>query len=229
MSDMTERTAVVGTGTGVGKTIITAALVGVLRESNRDARAVKPAQTGFPPDDDAGVIADICDDSAAATCLRYLEPPLAPAVAAEQEGVDLSYATLRRETENAIDESEVGIIEGIGGLRVPLADGHEVVDLVADLDCQAVVVARSGLGTLNHTRLTLEALSRRDVPVTGVVLNKYAGSTVAERTNPDQLRTMTDAPVMTMPPLDRDDLIATAREQLAPVIDRIDQRSQIPL
>jgi dethiobiotin synthetase len=224
---MTERIAVVGTDTGVGKTIITGALVGILRESNRDARAVKPAQTGFPPDDDAGVIADICDDPAAATCLRYLEAPLAPAVAAEREGVDLSYDTLRQETATALDACEIGIVEGIGGLRVPLADGREVIDLVTDLGCQVVIVARSGLGTLNHTRLTLEALSRRGVPVLGVVLNEFDGGTVAERTNPDQLRTVTDAPVVTMPTVERDDLIITAREQLAPVVDRLDPKSRI--
>lgn len=226
---MIERIAVVGTDTGVGKTIITGALVGILRESNRDARAVKPAQTGFPPDDDAGVITDICNDPAAATCLQYLEHPLAPAVAAEREGVDLSYATLCQETVTALDAAEVGIVEGIGGLRVPLADDHEVIDLVVDLDCQAVVVARSGLGTLNHTRLTLEALSRRDVTVRGVVLNEYDGKTIAERTNPDQLRTVTNAPVVTMPTVERDDLVVTAREQLAPVIDRLDPKRRMPL
>lgn len=224
---MTERVAVVGTDTGVGKTIITGALVGLLRESNRNARAVKPAQTGFPPDDDAGVIGEICDDPAAATCLRYLETPLAPAVAAEQEGVEISYETLRQETATALDACEVGIVEGIGGLHVPLADSHEIIDLVADLGCKAVVVARSGLGTLNHTRLSLEALSRRDVPVHGVVLNEYDGETIAERTNPDQLRTVTDAPVVTMPTVERDDLIATAREQLTPVIDRLDPKRQM--
>jgi dethiobiotin synthetase len=220
MTTITTRVAVVGTDTGVGKTFITAALVGALRESNCDACAVKPVQTGFPPDDDAGVVENVCDDSAAATCLRYLEPPLAPAVAAEREGVDLSYDTLRQETANALDNAEVGIVEGIGGLHVPLADSRAVVDLVTDLGCKAVVVAHSGLGTLNHTQLTLEALSRRDVPVLAVVLNEYADATVAERTNPDVLR-VTDIPVVTMPTVDQGDLISAGCEQLAPIIDRL--------
>lgn len=224
---MIERVAVVGTDTGVGKTVITGALVGILRESNCDARAVKPAQTGFPPDDDAGVVGDICGDPDAATCLRYLEPPLAPAVAAEREEVDISYETVRRKTATALDACEVGVVEGIGGLHVPLADGREVIDLVADLGCKAVVVARSGLGTLNHTRLTIEALSQRDVPIHGVVLNEYDGETIAERTNPDQLRTVTDAPVVTMPTVERDALIDTAREQLTPIIDRLDPKQHI--
>lgn len=195
------RLAVVGTDTGVGKTVVTAGLIRKLRAEGVDARAVKPAQTGHPPDDDAGFVQEACDDSDAATCVRYLEPPLAPAVAAERQGVDLSYGAVRAECEAALDAAEVGVVEGIGGLRVPLADGKEVGELVADLDCAAVVVARSGLGTLNHTALTVEALRWRDVAVRRVVLNEYAGESVAERTNPDVLAGMTGLPVDTVPPL----------------------------
>jgi dethiobiotin synthetase len=98
--------------------------------------------------------------------------------------------------------AECGVVEGIGGLRVPLADGREVVDLVADLAIPAVVVARSGLGTLNHTALTVDALRRRSIPVRGVVLNEYEGASTAERTNPDVLDRMLDVPVRTLPRLD---------------------------
>ena len=89
-----------------------------------------------------------------------------------------------------------------GGLRVPLADGREVVDLVADLGVPAVVVSRSGLGTLNHTALTVEALERRDVEVRGVVLNEYEGATRAERTNPSVMERQTGHDVATLPPAD---------------------------
>lgn len=193
--------AVVGTDTGVGKTVLTAGLVGWLREEGIDARAIKPAQTGYPPDDDAGFVAKACGSDAAATCLRRLEPPLAPAVAAEQEGTTFDFAAIRTECVRELDASTVGVVEGIGGLRVPLADDRDVVDFVADLDLPAVVVARSGLGTLNHTALTVEALRRRDVPVGVIVLNRYEGTTVAERTNPAVLERMTDVPVHTLPRL----------------------------
>lgn len=194
--------AVVGTDTGVGKTVVTAGLTGWLREEGVDARAVKPCQTGYPPDDDAGFVVDACRDEDAATCLRRLEPPLAPAVAADVAGAALSYEELRQGCETAVSDAEVGIVEGIGGLRVPLADGREVVDLVAALGLPALVVAREGLGTLNHTALTVEALERRDVPVHGVVLNEYRGEDVAAETNPGALREMTDLPVWTVPPID---------------------------
>ena len=202
MTDRADALAVVGTDTGVGKTVVTAGLTGWLRERGTDAVAVKPCQTGHPPDDDAQVVADACGAAAASTCLRRLEPALAPAVAAAVADTDLSYATILEEVRRELDSSAVGLVEGIGGLRVPLDAGRDVLDLVADLHVPALVVARSGLGTLNHTALTVEALQRRDVPVHGVVLNEYEAATTAERTNPAVLERMTERPVWTLPPID---------------------------
>lgn len=196
--------AVLGTGTGVGKTVVTAGLVGWLRDRGQAAVGIKPAQTGFPPDDDATIIENAAGEAAASVCLRRLEPALAPAVAAREEGVELSYAELRRGCERELAAADPGIIEGIGGLRVPLADGREVVDLVADLGIPALVVARSGLGTLNHSALTVEALERRGIEVEALVLNDYAGATLAERTNPEALSDMIDPPVHTLPTVDGD-------------------------
>lgn len=197
--------AVVGTGTGVGKTVVTAGLTGWLRESGVDALAVKPCQSGHPPDDDAAFVRAACEDDAAAVCPQYLEPALAPRVAAEREGVALEYATVREDAKSALATADVGVLEGVGGVRVPLAGDADVLDLVADLADAALVVARSGLGTLNHSALTVDALRDVDVPVTGVVLNDHAGDTVAERTNPRELERMTDAPVHTLPSLAVDD------------------------
>jgi len=191
--------AVVGTDTGVGKTVVTAALVATLRDEGVDARAVKPGQTGYPPDDDAAFVTEACGDEAAATCLARLEPALAPAVAAEEAGTSLDYAAILEGCRRELADAEVGVLEGVGGLRVPLADGREVIDLVADLEVPALVVARSGLGTLNHTALSVRALRDRNVPVAGIVLNVYAGETLAERTNPGVLEDMTGATVTTVP------------------------------
>jgi len=194
--------AVVGTDTGVGKTVVTAGLVGWLRDDGVDARAIKPAQTGHPPDDDAGFVAAACEDDDAAVCLERLEPALAPEVAAEQAGVGLSYSDILAGCRRELAAPEVGVVEGIGGLRVPLADDEEVIDLVRDLDIPALVVARSGLGTLNHSALTVEALERRGCRVHGIVLNQYEGASLASRTNPAVLERMTDCPVWTLPPID---------------------------
>lgn len=195
--------AVVGTDTGIGKTVITAGLVSMFRESGYDARAIKPAQTAFPEDDDAGYVAEACGDDSAAVRLRSRPEPLAPAVAARRADDPIAYESLLADTKAAVENSEVGIVEGAGGVRVPLSNDppREIVDLVADLGIPAVVVSRSGLGTLNHTALTVEALRNRAIPVLGVVLNQYDGATVAERTNPDELERMCECSVWTVPTL----------------------------
>lgn len=193
---------VVGTDTGVGKTVVTAGLTGWLRDDGVDAQAVKPAQTGAPEDDDARYVAEACGEDDAATCLRRLEPALAPRVAAELEGVDLDYETILGGCRRAVEAHELGVVEGIGGLRVPLAGDAEVLDLVDDLGLPALVVTRSGLGTLNHTALTVQALRDRDVPVLAVLLNRYEAADVVERTNPDELRRMLDLPIATLAPFD---------------------------
>lgn len=198
---------VAGTDTGVGKTIVTAGLTGWLHESGVDATAVKPAQTGAPEDDDAAVVAAACTDRdsgagdhPASRCLRQFGPALAPRVAAAREDATLEYSSLLADCRAAIGTAEFAVVEGIGGLRVPLTDDAEVIDLAADLGLPAIVVARSGLGTLNHTALTVDALRDRGLDVPFVVLNEYEGETVAERTNPDELERMIDVPVATMPP-----------------------------
>ncbi|ELY46012.1 dethiobiotin synthase [Natronorubrum tibetense] len=202
MSETSTTTAIVGTGTGIGKTVVTAGLTRWLREQGVDARAIKPAQTGYPPDDDAGFVAEACGEDEAATCPRYLEPALAPRVAAAEAGETLTYDSILSACEDAIADTSHPIVEGIGGLRVPLAEDREVIDLVADLEATAVVVTRSGLGTLNHTALSVEALERRGIDITGIVCNEYAGETVAERTNPAELERMTGYDVETVAPLD---------------------------
>ncbi|GCF12238.1 ATP-dependent dethiobiotin synthetase BioD [Haloarcula mannanilytica] len=206
---------VVGTDTGVGKTVVTAGLTGWLRERGTEAVAVKPCQTGYPPDDDAAFVESVCGTADAAVCLQRLSPPLAPEVAARESEDDatLSYEMILDGVIEAVETNETAVVEGIGGLRVPLADGREVIDLVADVGLPALVVARSGLGTLNHTGLTVQALRQRAVPVAGVVLNEYEGATTAERTNPAVIERMTDTPVWTVPPLDT--------ESSASVIDGI--------
>jgi dethiobiotin synthetase len=213
--------AVVGTDTGVGKTVVTAGLVGWLRGEGVDARAVKPVQTGHPPDDDAEFIKEVCGTDNAATCENRLEPALAPRVAAERVDMDLSYAEVREECEQALTACEVGVLEGIGGVRVPLAGDHEILDLVADLDLEVVVVSRSGLGTLNHTALTLEALMRRGVTPHTVVLNEYTDETVAERTNPMEIERMTGVSVHTLSPLNLEvptNAVCGIRKQLPPTV-----------
>lgn len=182
---------VTGTDTGVGKTFVSA----LLCRAHPSATYVKPAQTGLAQDEpDAEVVARL-----AGVEVRQgpgFDEALAPAVAAERAGAHVSRAALLAPFSGL---NEV-IGEGAGGLLVELGtDGTTLADLAADLDLPLVVVARPGLGTLNHTRLTCEAAWARGLRVLGIVVNGYPASPgIAEQTNLDQLSAI--APVLGVVP-----------------------------
>lgn len=156
---------VTGTDTGVGKTIVSAALAAL----TPGAVYVKPAQTG--DDDDAAVVARL--SGAATHVLARYRDPLAPATAARREGRAPVRPHDVAEFVRGLD-AETVIVEGAGGLLVAFDDdGGTLADVAALLDAPVVVVARAGLGTLNHTALTLEALSTRDLRCEGVVIGSW--------------------------------------------------------
>ena len=150
---------VTGTDTGVGKTIATAALAACLQRQGRSVQVFKIAQTG--DDDDAAEVTRL--SGAPARALAAYPDPLAPFTAARRSGLPL--LKLHDVVETVLDcKAEVVLLEGAGGVLVQLGEGGWTArDLAVELGCPAVVVARAGLGTLNHTALTLEALSRRGI------------------------------------------------------------------
>jgi dethiobiotin synthetase len=160
---------VTGTDTGVGKTIVTAALAALALARERVA-VVKPAQTG--DDDDVGVIARLTGVTDLHVLARYPEP-LAPATAARRCGRP---AISPREVADYVRglDAELVLIEGAGGLLVRFDDeGGTLADVAALLEAPVVVVARAGLGTLNHTALTVEALRVRGIECAGVVIGSW--------------------------------------------------------
>jgi dethiobiotin synthetase len=166
---------VTGTGTGVGKTIVTAALASCARQVGLDVAVCKPVQTGLDTgDDDLTEIARLTGVTRLVGLARYPQP-MAPVAAAEEAGVRLptrgEVLQLVRGTDGP---RRLTFVEGAGGLLVELADaGVTLRDLAADLDAAVLVVATAGLGTLNHTALTLEALGAREVSCAGVVIGSW--------------------------------------------------------
>jgi dethiobiotin synthetase len=182
---------VTGTDTGIGKTVVAAALVLALRERGIKAAGFKPVETGIRPGEaaDSEVLM-----AASAMDLRELRPilrlseALAPAVAADRAGAAVDPAEVESRVRALRAAGFRVVVEGAGGAVVPLAWGYTALDLAVRTGLEAVVVARAGLGTLNHVALTLEALGRRHVPVRGVVLNGRGDPPdVAEATNPEAL------------------------------------------
>src|SRR5688572_12422689 len=186
---------VTGTDTGVGKTLAAAALCRADREAGRTVLYAKPVQTGLEP----AQAGDAAFVAAAAKvpvieCLRFPEP-LAPAVAAERAGAVIDVAALLTDLEKAGDGFDRVVVEGAGGLLVPLWGAVTMADLADALGAGLVVVSRPCLGTLNHTALTLEAANNRGLPVDGLVISGWPSDPgVTEQTNLERLSDM--APVL---------------------------------
>ncbi len=221
---------VTGTDTGVGKTVVTAAIASLAVAAGRRLFVYKPAQTGVGPHDpgDLDFVRIACDDSPLlrTACAYRLGEPLAPAVAAAIEGVTIWRQDLVDIYQDAADGADVALVEGAGGLLVPIAPGYTMADLARDLALPLLIVARPGLGTLNHTALTVEAARRRGIDVAGVVISGFPGEPdIAMRTNPRVLVETTGAPLIGVLPhvdgLDTEHLVAdglkaAARRGLAP-------------
>jgi dethiobiotin synthetase len=190
---------VTGTDTGVGKTVASAWLAAEASEAGRSVRYVKPLQTGLAPDE-PNADADFVRASAGVESLelhRFPEP-LAPSVAAELAGETIDPEALVASIKQLDDVDEL-IVEGAGGLLVPITDSWTMADLARGLDGDVVIVTRPGLGTLNHTALTLEAARARNLTVTGLVVSGWpAGPGLTERTNLERLEAM--APVIHLIP-----------------------------
>ncbi len=195
---------VTGTDTDVGKTVVTAALAAVHRAAGRRVAVVKPAQTGVAPDEPG----DLAEVVRLAGPVETVEPvrlrdPLAPDTAARITGVTLptreeQVATVRR----VARDHDVVLVEGAGGILVRVGEDFTLLDLAASLaggdgDVEVIVVARAGLGTLNHAALTVEAVTARDVPVRGLVIGSWpAEPGLAERHNREDLPRITGAPLL---------------------------------
>jgi dethiobiotin synthetase len=188
-----------GTGTGVGKTVVTAAVAALAHDRGARVAVVKPAQTGCTINDPGDLdevrrltlVEDLHEH------VRYRDP-LSPAAAARSAGrpaidVEASLADIRR-----LDEDhDLVVVEGAGGLLVRFDDdGTTIADWARRLGAPVLVVAHPSLGTLNHTALTLEALAHRGIELAGVVLGWWPGDPdLAERSNIRDLETLAARPL----------------------------------
>jgi len=166
---------VTGTGTGVGKTVVSAALACHAREAGIDVAVCKPVQTGTDSgDDDLAEVARLAGVTGLAGLARYALP-MAPAAAAEQAGKALPTREQVLRLIGDLDRpGRLTLVEGAGGLLVELADaGVTLRDLAAELGAAALVAVTAELGTLNHTALTLEALAAQRVSCAGLVIGSW--------------------------------------------------------
>lgn len=203
---------VTGTDTGVGKTVVTGGLAGALRRRGVDAGVMKPVQTGVTVAErdrgggDGGFLmraAGLGDpppladppDLVTPVCL---EAPLAPSVSARLEGAAVDLDLVRRAYARLSARHPFMLVEGAGGLAVPIRGRYLMAHLASDLGLPLLVVARAGLGTINHTVLTVEFARARGLDVVGIVVNGYPATAagLAERSNPATIADLTGVPIL---------------------------------
>jgi len=199
---------ITGTDTNVGKTVATAVLGLLFQQKNKKVGVMKPIATGGKEIDGA-----LCSDDALflkktlklttplerinPVCLRH---PLSPKVAADQTGheIDITKIHSAFAYEKDTTKADIMLIEGIGGILVPIKHDYLVVDMIKDFGFPVIIVARAGLGTINHTMLTTSFLKQEKIPIAGIIFNHSQKTTpgLAERTNPREIQRLSGLPIL---------------------------------
>jgi len=203
---------VTGTDTEVGKTVVAGVLAATLKRRGLDVGVMKPVASGGVRRGGTLVSEDAiflrqaagCDDPLELINPVCLEPPLSPHVAARVSGLTIDRSRIDQAYETLSQRHEVLLVEGVGGLLVPITDDFLVADLARKWDLPLVIASRIGLGTINHTLLTVESARHRGLTVAGIVFNGYdeSGAGTAERTNPDEIARLTGVPILGVLPHD---------------------------
>ncbi len=197
---------ITGTDTGIGKTVVAGGLACALKKEGIDVGVMKPVQTGcietakglLAPDADFLIsMSGVKDDIDLIAPYRFKEP-LAPSVAAEIEGREIDIEKIISSYNKLTQIHNFIIIEGAGGILVPILKEYLFIDLIKSLAVPIIIVARTGLGTINHTLLTARYAHDNGIEIIGVIYNhtdkKEDG--IAEKNNPDIIKRLCNIPVL---------------------------------
>jgi len=189
---------ITGTDTGCGKTYVTALLAKYLIDQGINVGVMKPISTGPKAEDDALYLkrALKLKDPLSLINPIHLKYPLAPLPAAKIENRNLKIETIFKAYKQLSKHQSLMIVEGIGGVLVPIKKNYFVADLIKDFDLPAIIVAKAGLGTINHTLLTIEALKSRKIEIAGVIINGFRGKELSERSNAQVIEKLGKVPVL---------------------------------
>lgn len=203
---MTKGFFVTGTDTGVGKTVITGALIKAMQARGLKACGMKPIETGcrhvgeaLHPSDGLFLkeIAGMDEDLNDITPLRF-ETPAAPLTASEIEGRELDIGIIKDKFNLLSQKYSFIVVEGLGGILVPIKKDYSVLDLIKELQLPLLIVSRPSLGTINHTLLTVNYALKEGINVAGIIINfnKPSDGTISEQTSPDIIKRLSRAPVI---------------------------------
>ncbi|MCX5885675.1 MAG: dethiobiotin synthase [Proteobacteria bacterium] len=219
---------ITGTDTGVGKTLISGSLASALRKQGMNVGVMKPVESGCSRVEGRLIPSDALflkefsrsnDDIDLINPYR-LEHPLAPAAAAEMEGVKIELKRIEDAYNRMERNHDLMLVEGAGGLLVPLGDSLLIVDLIKSLRLPALVIACSSLGTINHTLLTLRTAEVSGIEVLGVIINHVTPDRgLAEETCVSSIKKFTRVPILGVFPFVEDAKIKN-REYLGDLMER---------
>lgn len=202
---MTQGIFVTGTGTEIGKTVIAGGFAASLKEAGTNVGVMKPISTGDTADAQFLKHAAQIDDELSAINPIFLRHPLAPSVAARIEEKEINLSDIESAFAALQRKYNFLIVEGVGGIAVPILDDFLVAHLINTLQLPILIVAQVGLGTLNHTLLTVGFARQFNIQIAGIVLNglrpEIAG--LAEATNPLEIERLTDVPVIGVVPYEK--------------------------
>jgi dethiobiotin synthetase len=178
---------VTSTGTDIGKTFVISGLIRHFRNADRAVTAIKPIVTGFDPDaaagSDPGLLLDALGQHVTAEEIDRISPwrftaGVAPELAAKREGRSIDFRALVDCSQRAMNKNAMLLIEGVGGVMVPLDHRHTVIDWISALRVPVILVVGSYLGTISHTLTALHVLAQRNLSTVAVVVSETPGSPV---------------------------------------------------
>lgn len=224
---------ITATGTEVGKTYVAASLIGHFRQMGRTVEAIKPVVSGFDPaqsaSSDPGVLLRALGFPATPESIEGISPwrfraPLSPDLAARREGRSIDVDNVIAFCRSAIARRrDLLLIEGVGGIMVPLDDERTILDVMMALQLPVVLVAGSYLGTISHTLTALDSLYRRDMNVLAIIVNETPGSSVSLDDTVAEIARFAD-PVIGLPRKKRPDGESSGASPLSRMFDPLGRR-----
>ncbi len=197
---------ITGTDTGVGKTVVAAALIKAIGTFGLKVGGMKPIETGCCREGDVLIPSDgmflksiaHMDETVNDITPYCFEHPLAPMVAGEIEGISVDVVAITRAFEELAEKYQAIVVEGAGGLLVPISRNYYMLDLAKEFSLPLIVVARPGLGTLNHTLLTVNYAIKEGLQVAGIIINYTypPEDNMAEKTNPQIFKKISSVPLI---------------------------------
>jgi len=174
---------VTATDTGIGKTFITAGLGFAAQSKGFKVGISKPISCGGIEDAEFYKNKLKLKDSIDAINPVKLKQPLSPYAAMKTEKKKIDVVRLKRSIKNLIKERDIVLVEGLGGAMAPVKKDYYVADMIRDLKMPCIVIARAGLGTINHTLMTIDELKKRKIRIAGIIMNGYDGKEISQKSN----------------------------------------------